>query len=530
MALLVMNVPWPEGVEPTGAVARALRVGRAAVRDVAVVRRSLDARARPPVWRATVRAELEDEAAVLRRRIVGVRAFTERDEARYGRTDRRPVPRIAPFRPVVVGTGPAGLYAALWLAEAGVPPVLLERGSPVETRVGEVNGAWRDAARLDPESNTVFGEGGAGTFSDGKVYTRRRDGDVGLILRRLVDFGADASILDDGWAHLGTDRIRALLPAFRARLAELGVEIRFRARVDGLLGMPSGVAGVRLSDGSELAGAPVIVAAGHSARDTAAWLCAAGVRAEPRPIAVGARVEHPQALIDAGRYGGARPDGLPPASYRLSHNPPDGRKAFTFCQCPGGMVVPAGHEAGAVVVNGMSFAARRAYWANSAVIVEVLPADYGATDPLAGQRWQDAIERRCFERAGGTGAAPAQRVADLLAGRPSADLPRTSFPHGVVPVPLWDVLPKAVVDGMIAALRRWDAQVPGFAGADGVLIAPETRTTSPVRFIRDDGGETVGVKGLYVAGEGAGFGGGIVSSALDGLRVAERVLERASAR
>lgn len=530
MALMVMNVPWPDGVDAVAAAARALRIGRSAVHAVRVVRRALDARKRPPMWRAALRVEVADEAPLLERRLPGVRSFTARDEARYGLVARRPIPRTVPTRPIVVGAGPAGLYAALWMAEAGAPPVLLERGSPVETRVGEVNAAWRDATRLDPESNTVFGEGGAGTFSDGKIYTRRRDGDVGLILRRLVDLGADASILDDGWAHLGTDRIRALLPPFRALLVGLGVDVRYRTRVEGLIVHGGAARGVRLADGAELLGAPVVVAAGHAARDTAGWLRASGAAVEARPMAVGARVEHPQTMVDRARYGGPRGGDLPPASYRMTFNPPGGRKAFTFCQCPGGMIVPAGHAAGTVVVNGMSFAARRSFWANSAVIVEVGPADYGSTDAMAGYAWQDAIEANAFRLGGGTGAAPAQRVADLLAGRPSTDLPRTSFPHGAVSVPMAEVLPQAVVLGMIDALRRWDRELPGFAGPEAVLVAPETRTTSPVRFLRAPEGHSVGVEDLYVAGEGAGFGGGIVSSALDGLRVAEAVLARVPAR
>ncbi len=525
MALLVSNLNWPEDADPIGVVAAAVRVGRQHVLSVRVVRRSLDARSRPPVWRAAVRIELSDEAQTLRRNIPGVRLFTVRDEGRYGLVAPSPTRRSAPTRPIIVGSGPAGLYAAMWLAEAGVPPVLLERGSPVEARVGEVNRAWRSASVLDPESNTVFGEGGSGTFSDGKIYTRRRDGQIGIVLGRLVDLGADPSILDDGWAHLGTDKIRELLPRFRHRLEALGVDIRFRTQVVGLI-VESGVArGVRLADGTVLEGAPIIVAVGHSARDSARWLVEAGAVATARPIAIGARVEHPQALVNAARYGPDPADGLPPASYRLTWAPRDGRKAFTFCQCPGGMVVPAENAVGTVVVNGMSFAARRAFWANSAVIVEVLPSDYGdARDPLAGYAFQDAIERAAFRLGGGTGAAPAQRVSDLLAGRASEDLPRSSFPHGLVSVPMAEVLPSPVLRGMVDALRKWSQELPGFSGPEGVLIAPETRTTSPVRFERDESGETKGVRGLYVAGEGAGYGGGIVSSALDGLAVAERIL------
>jgi uncharacterized FAD-dependent dehydrogenase len=431
---------------------------------------------------------------------------------------------------VVVGAGPAGLFAALLLAEAGAPVLLLERGAPVRERVESTNRFWRRLAPLDPDDNVVFGEGGAGTFSDGKIYTRRRDGDVGYVLRRFVDFGARADVLEEGWAHLGTDKVRAILPVFRERLAELGVEVRFHARVDDLLVADGRVVGVRLADGAEERASHVIVAPGHSARDTVRMLVRRGAAAVPRPIAVGARVEHPQALIDRARYGADERGELPAASYRLAWNPPRGAKARTFCMCPGGMVVPAMSDPGRVVVNGMSFAAQRSYWANSAVIVEVEPEAYvpfgvGEGDPLAGYAWQDAIEARAFELGGGDYTAPAQRVVDLLARQPSTTLPRASYPLGVRPVDLSGVLPGEILQGMAGALRAFDGKLHGFVSDDALLVAPETRTTSPVRLLRRDDGESTTVRGLFPVGEGAGYGGGIVSCALDGLRVARAILE-----
>jgi uncharacterized FAD-dependent dehydrogenase len=280
--------------------------------------------------------------------------------------------------------------------------------------------------------------------------------------------------------------------------------------------------GVRLRGGEELRGGPVIVAPGHSARDTIDAMLAAGAGAEVRPVAIGARVEHPQALIDAALYPGGRGE-LPPASYRLAHNPAGGRSAYTFCMCPGGMVVPAQHEPGTNVVNGMSFAARRAVWANSAVIVQVGPEDYGATDARAGQRFQARIEAEAF-RLTGNYAAPAQRVDDFLADRASRELPRTSFPFGVVPVELRALLPAGVVAGMKGALLAFDQKIPGFASSAGVLIAPETRTTSPLRFARGPNGESPTLPGLIPSGEGAGWGGGIISAAHDGFVVAEKVI------
>ncbi|HMV68886.1 MAG TPA: FAD-dependent oxidoreductase, partial [Myxococcota bacterium] len=267
----------------------------------------------------------------------------------------------------------------------------------------------------------------------------------------------------------------------------------------------------------------VILATGHSARDTVAMLVRAGAAAVPRPVAIGARIEHPQELVDQARYGEARGD-LPPSSYRLAWHPRVGAKARTFCMCPGGMVVPAMNAVDRVVVNGMSFAAQRGLWANSAVIVDVPVEVYGAPDPLAGFRWQDEIEARAFELGGGDYAAPAQRAADLLAGVVSSSLPKVSYPFGARPVDLRAVLPDVVLGAMVTALRRFERDIAGFAGPDGVLLAPETRTTSPVVFTRDDRGQSVSLPGLFPSGEGAGYGGGIVSCALDGARAARGVL------
>lgn len=521
MALLVTNVPVPEG-DPAPALAAHLGVRPEDVVEAELIRKSLDARAKTPTWRGNFRVTLaKGEEKVLARGVPGVRAFTRRDEIK--RTGDVPAPRKDwKTRPIVVGAGPAGLYAALRLSEAGAPVVLIERGGPVEARVPAVNGFWRGQP-LDPDNNLLFGEGGAGTFSDGKIYTRRRDGELGYVFRILVEAGADPGILQEAWAHLGTDKVRAILPKLRERLRAGGVEIRFGAVVERFLVEEGRCVGVRLRDGEEIRGGPVVVATGHSARDTMQAMLDAGAAAVVRPIAIGARVEHPQALVDAARYPTGRGD-LPPASYRLADNVPGQRAAYTFCMCPGGMVVPAMNDPGRVVVNGMSFAARRAMWANSALIVQVDPADYGATDPMAGVRFQDAIERRAFAIAGDTYAAPTQRVVDFLAGRPSDDLPRTSYPMGVVPADLSTLLPRPVVEGMRRALRSFDADIPGFAGPEGVLIAPETRTTAPLRFLRGADLQSVSLPGLLPVGEGAGWAGGIVSAALDGFRAAEAIV------
>ena len=529
MPLLVAEIVWPgPDIDPSSLIAERLGVAVTDIEEWQMLRRSVDGRRRPPRWLANYRVVLvARESAVLERKIHGVRPFNDRDNQRFSLDDPPSVLRSSwpdDVRPIVVGAGPAGLFAALRLAEAGAPAVLLERGQAVEGRHYAVRDFWRNGV-LQQDSNVVFGEGGAGAFSDGKIYTRRRDGDLGWIFRRLVAAGADREILAEGYAHLGTDKIREILPRLRQRIVDLGVEIRFDSRVDALIVSQGTVTGVRLADGTDLVGAPVIVATGHSARDAWDWMLDAGAEAEARPIHIGARIEHPQRLIDRARYGQERGE-FPPASYRLRSNPRAGRPAHTFCMCPGGTVVPATNHADRVVVNGMSYSRRQAFYANSAVIVSVDVEDYDGDDPLAGVRFQDEIEQRAFAVGGGDFVAPAQRVEDFLNGRPSTDLPKNSYILGTKAVDLRDVLPQFIVEGMKAAIRHFDGRVKGFAGPDGVIIAPETRTTAPLRFLRDDTMMSTTLPNLMPIGEGAGYAGGIISAALEGYRAAQVLVEQ----
>ncbi|MCK6529319.1 hypothetical protein L6R50_17780 [Myxococcota bacterium] len=525
-------MPPSEAEDPAAARARIaalLPVEEHRLAEVRLERRSLDARARPPRFEHRFLCRLEPGT---RLRLPIHRGSLRVEGADPPREDPAPPRRAFPpgFRPVVVGAGPAGLWAALTLARLGAPPLLVERGRAVEERGPAVNRHWREGV-LDPENNVLFGEGGAGTFSDGKIYTRIRDPRAARVLRDLHELGAPVGILVDGRPHIGTDRLKVVLMRLRRLLADLGVEVRFGTRAEGLVVEGGRLTRLRLSGGEEVPAPAVVLAPGHSARDTFRWLRALGVPMEARPTAIGVRIEHSQALIDRIQYGCVREEaGLPPSDYHLACDAGRGRprRVWSFCMCPGGKVISASNEVGLQVTNGMSYSKRAAGFGNAGLIAQVPVEDYdphGAPDdPLRGLRFQEVWERRAWEAAGGGFVAPVQRAADLLAGRPTEDEEILgSYLPGMRGTDLSSCLPAPVLESLKGALRVFDARMPGFAGREALLVGVESRTSSPVRIVRGADLQCPGFEGLYPVGEGAGYAGGIVSAAVDGVSAAEAI-------
>jgi uncharacterized FAD-dependent dehydrogenase len=510
------------------AAAARLGVAPEAIGEVRVFRRGYDARRRSDIRLVyTLDVAVADEAALLTRH-AGNHTIVPTPDMEYRHVARRPA-RLS-HRPVVIGAGPCGLLAALTLAQMGFCPIILERGRIVRERTRDTFAFWRKSV-LEPESNVQFGEGGAGTFSDGKLWSGVRDpAHLGRrVLEEFVRAGAPAEILLSSKPHVGTFRLVTMVENLRATIEQLGGEYRFGARVTDIAIDGSGgqrrVVGVTLSGGEEIEADRIILAPGHSARDLFEVLHARGVHTEPKAFSIGVRIEHPQSLIDRARFGGfAGHKLLGAADYKLVHHTPGGRSVYSFCMCPGGTVVAATSEPGRVVTNGMSQYSRAERNANAGIVVGITPADYPG-GALAGVEFQRQWESLAFTVGGGTYAAPAQRVGDFLAGRPSVSLGEVvpSYKPGVLPGDLRACLPDYVVGAIREALPAFARQIPGFAMPDAVLTGVETRTSSPIRISRGADFQSIGTEGLYPAGEGAGYAGGILSAAIDGIRVAEAV-------
>lgn len=525
MTLRLREIPLELDAEETAlvdAIAGELGVNPEDVRNLHIVRVAVDARRKSRLLRVyTAEFDLADETAVLTR---------NRTHPRLEVVTPVSMPDFCTIteksRALVVGMGPAGLFAALGLARSGIEVTLIEQGRPVEARVRDVERFWSDGS-LDSGSNVQFGEGGAGTFSDGKLTTRINHPWTRLVLQTLVDCGAPETILTEAKPHIGTDRLRLVLIRFRQLLQRLGVDIRFETCLTALACEGQQVRAGR-SGSDEIACDSLILAPGHSARATYDMLHAAGVHLEPKAFALGVRIEHPVELINSIQYGLPHHPRLPNADYALTWNDPvSGRGIYSFCMCPGGEVVIASSEPGGVVVNGMSRMRRDCPLSNSALVVAVRPDDFPGSGPLAGVAFQRRWEEAAFRCGGGDYHAPAENLLTFL-GLGRGPL-RSSARPGIREAELSQVLPPFVVDGLRQALPHFDRRMRGYVTAEATLVGVESRTSAPLRIVRGEDGQSISHPGLYPAGEGAGYAGGIISAALDGLRTAEKIVQRQSA-
>ena len=524
---LTLSLGEPQTLLPARAAAL-LGLPQAAVTGLEVLRRSLDARrSRPPRFVYLAALSVPDGFAIPADFPPGVTIVTMADrhgEGREGPPAHRPAPPR--LRPIVIGCGPAGLFAALTLVRQGIPVLLLERGKPVPERVGDVQAFW-ERGILNPESHVHFGEGGAGTFSDGKLTTRIRNPYTDWVKGVMTAMGAPAEILAEARPHIGTDRLRTLVMNLRRHLQELGCEIRFQARVTDWLVREGRLRGVVVNGDQEIPSDYLVLAIGQSADDAYRRLTERGVAMETKPFAVGLRLEHPQEVIDRIQYGSwaGHPE-LPPADYFLTAKiGPLERSVYSFCMCPGGRVIGCAAMPGGVITNGMSCFARDGAYANSAVVVNVRREDMEAADPLAGLVFRRDIETQAFAAGGEDYFAPAQRLTGFLSGRSDGEIGPCSFLPGVRHADLRALLPPFIGTALKEGLAAFGRKMPEFVTAEAMLIGVETRTSSPVRILRGEDGQSPTVRGLFPCGEGAGYSGGIISSALDGIRAAERLTQ-----
>ncbi|EHQ87574.1 NAD(P)/FAD-dependent oxidoreductase [Desulfosporosinus youngiae] len=516
-----LRIPVEEDVFLTTTMAHKLKVPEQSINNLRFLRRSLDARKKPHLaFVYSLQFSLDvprTEGNRLLARVPGLKEVPLEIPILWPKPSK-----TLTHRPVVIGAGPSGYFAALALARRGYTPLVLERGDSVEDRTQKVREFW-DTGKLDTESNVQFGEGGAGTFSDGKLTTRIQDRRISDVLETFVKHGAPAEIQYLAKPHIGTDILKDVVKRIRQEIESLGGEVRFRAKVTGLKASGDRLKKVIVNGEEEIPADAAILAVGHSARDVYRYLFDMNLTLEKKSFAIGLRVEHPQALINKSQYGVEEHPHVGPADYQLTYKDArTGRGAYAFCMCPGGKVVAAASEEGGVATNGMSEYARDTKIANSAIVVTVGADDFPTVHPLAGLEFQREWEHKAFRAGGSNYRAPAQRVVDFLERRVTNrfDLSPTYSP-GIVPYELHEVLPAAVGEVLERALRDFDRKIKGFAGEKATLTGIETRTSSPIRIVRNTQGESLDLTGLYPAGEGAGYAGGITSAAVDGIRIAE---------
>lgn len=509
-------------------IATRLKVRPSAIRTYAPVKRSLDARSRGEIgYVYCVELALDEPPEVERKRVARLHrhdvSILEHPAA------AEPVAGTTPMRqrPVIVGFGPAGMFAALRLAQYGYKPIVLERGQPVRIRHKDIMQKFYREGRFNGESNLLYGEGGAGTYSDGKLYTRVNHPYVKAVLQTLYENGAKPDILIDGRPHIGSDRLPNICTRIRQRIESLGGEIRFGARLDDLSIDEDGrLSGIVVS-GTESAVDRVLIGLGHSARDTIRMLIERGVKVVAKPFQMGVRIEHPQALVDTWQYGSlAGHERLPPADYHLVAKGAAGSSGdmFSFCMCPGGIILPTNESPNLIATNGASPASRGGAFANSGLVITIQPTEFG-NDPLRGLSYQRQWESSAFEATGGSYAVPAQRAADFVKDRESDGALETSYPLGGQWVRLKSILPVHVAQSVVRGLQMLHQRLEGFAGADAIITAPETRASAPIRILRDpQTRQSVSVAGLYPIGEGSGYAGGILSAAVDGMQTADQLI------